>query len=70
LHFDEGFEIVNLEQRLGAIHDLPHHHGPDLDRVGVVIVDLQFGGLEVSDPKRDLGLDRERIGEPNPGLLG
>ena len=41
LHGDEVFVVLDMERRLGRVHDAPHHHGRDLDRVAVEVVDLR-----------------------------
>ena len=49
LDVDEVLVVVHLEQRLGRVHDPPDDDRRDLDRVAVVVVDLELGALEVAD---------------------
>ena len=41
LHVDEVVVVVDLEDGLGRVDDPPDHHRGDLDRVALVVVDLQ-----------------------------
>ena len=60
LRADEIHIVVDLEQRLGAVGDAPHHDGADLDRVADEIVDLQLGALMVADALLYLGGAEQR----------
>jgi hypothetical protein len=61
LDVDEVLVVVDLEERLGRVGDLPDDDRCDLDRVAVVVVDLELGGLEVADLDRDLAAHGERV---------
>ena len=68
LDVDEVLVVVDLEQRLGRVGHLPDDDGGDLDRVAVVIVDLELGGLEVADAHGDRAALGERV-HPLEALL-
>ena len=61
LHVHEVLVVVDLEERLGRVDDLPDDDRGDLDRVAVVVVDLELLALEVADAQRDLPLRVERV---------
>ena len=68
LDVDEVLVVVDLEQRLGGVGDLPDDDRGDLDRVAVVVVHLELGGLEVADADRHLWSLRERI-DPSQAVI-
>ena len=61
LHLDVVVVVVHLEHRFGGVDDAPDDDGGDLDRVAVVVVDLQVRALEVADAQRDPLLRVERV---------
>src|SRR5574337_273082 len=60
--------VVDAEHRLGGVQYLPDHHRGDLDRVAVVVVDLQLAALEIAYAQRNALLGVERIGPAQPLL--
>ena len=68
LDVDEMLEVVDLEQRLRRIRDLPDDDRGDLDRVAVVVVDLEARRLEVADTHGDLAALGQRV-DPVQALL-
>ena len=62
LHLDVVVVVVHLEDRLGGVDDPPDDDRGDLDRVAVVVVDLEVRALEVADAQRDPLLGVERVG--------
>ena len=69
LHGDVLLVVVDLEQRLGRLNDLPDDDRGDLDRVAAIVVHLELLRLEVADPQRDLALGEEGIGKPEARRL-
>jgi hypothetical protein len=69
LHLHVVLVVVHLEDGLRGVHDAPDHDGRDLDRVAVVVVDLQASALEVPDAERDVPLAVERVGPSQPRRL-
>lgn len=63
---DELQEVVDLEERLGGVLDLPDHDRGQLDRVAVGVVDLEDGGLVVAHPGGDLPGAGERVHPAQP----
>ena len=68
LDVHEVLEVVDLEQRLGRVGHPPHDDGGDLDRVAVVVIDLELGGLEVAHPHGDATSFGQRV-DPVQALL-
>ncbi len=54
--------VVHLEQGLGRVVDLPHHHRRDLDGVARQVVHLQAVAVEVAGLHGDLALGEEGVG--------
>ena len=61
LDVHEVLVVVDLEQRLRRVGHLPDDDGRDLDRVAVLVVDLELGGLEVADADGDPAPLGERV---------
>ena len=49
LHMQEVLVVVHPEHGLGRIDDAPDDDGGDLDRIAVLVVDLQLAALEIPD---------------------
>ena len=64
LDLHELFVVVHVEDRAGGIHHLPDHHGADLDRVAVLVVDLEDLGVEVTHPQAHLAAAGQGVGPP------
>ena len=69
LDVDVVLVVVHLEHGFGRVDDPPHDDGGDLDRVAIVVVDLEVRALEVADPQRDLRFCVERIGPAQPRVF-
>lgn len=54
-------EVVDLEDGLRGVPDLPDHDGGELDRVAVGVVHLEHGGLVVAQPGGDLAAAGEGV---------
>ena len=52
LHLHVVLVVVHLERRFGGLGHAPHDNGRDLDRITLVIVDLDLRAFEVPDPQR------------------
>ena len=61
LDLDEVLVVVDLEHRFGGVDHAPHDDRGDLDRVALVVVDLELRALEVADAQRDPLLRVERV---------
>jgi hypothetical protein len=48
LHVHEILVVIDLEHGLGGVVHLPDHHGGDLDRRALQVVDLELAGFEVA----------------------
>jgi hypothetical protein len=65
---DEVLVVVDVEERLGGVDDLPDDDAGDLDRIALAVVDLELLALEVADALRDALLHREGIHPAQPGV--
>jgi hypothetical protein len=41
--------VVNVKEGLGRFNHAPHDYGRDLDRIAILIVDLQHATFEIAD---------------------
>lgn len=55
LHGDIALVVVDVEERLGGIGDVPHHDGCDLDGVAHFVVDLQALAIQGAHAGGDSG---------------
>ena len=53
LDLHEVLVVVDLEEGLGRVGDLPDDDGGDLDGIAVAVVDLELGRLEVAHADAD-----------------
>ena len=61
--------VVHLEHRFGGVDDPPDDDRGDLDRIALVVVDLQVRAFEVADALRDALLRVERVRPAQSGVL-
>ena len=66
LDVHEALVVVDVVDRLGRIHDLPHDHRGDLDRAAVEVVDLELAALEVAHAQADLRLAKKGLFQRRP----
>ncbi len=69
LDVDIAFVVIDVVDRLGRIHHLPHDHRRDLDRAAFQFVDLELAAFEVAHPQRHLPGREERIVPAQPAVL-
>ena len=65
---NEVLVVVDLEQCLGGIDDLPDDDRGDFDRIAVEIVDLELARLEIANAQRHAAFAVERIGPARTGI--
>ena len=53
LHVDVVFVVVDVEDGFGGLDHAPDDHGGDLDRVAVLVVDLELAAFEIAHAQRD-----------------
>src|ERR1043166_986866 len=69
LDVDEMLVIVDVEDGFERLDDAPDDDGRDLDRVAVVIVDLELAALEVAHAQRQPPAVRQRVDPPEARRL-
>jgi hypothetical protein len=75
LDMDVIFVMIHFERRFGCVHNSPHHYGRNLDRVTVMVIDLEARRLKVPDAQRHRLPAGKRIhpvqprGPHSPGVL-
>ena len=68
LDVHEVFVVVDLEQRLRSVDDLPDDDCGNLDRIAIEIVDLEFARLEIANAQGHAAFAVERIGPARTGV--
>ena len=52
LHVDVVFVVVHLERRLRSFHDAPDDDRGDVDRIPLLVVDLQLAAFKIPHAQR------------------
>ena len=65
---DELLEIIDFEQCLSRVLDLPDDHCADFDRIAIEVIDFERRRLVVADARGDLDLRIEGVDEAQSRL--